>query len=117
MFIEPRLVVALWMGQSAVVRLDQQPDEWLPQFIGKECAGALVIGARATTPSPSLTLKQIVLPLAVRLPRVGPAAGVYGDVPAAEQLRSFASHFGDVPEVFDEELPLAPVVRRVRVER
>ena len=116
MFVEPGAVLPVRIVESAVVRLDQQPDEWLPFLFGEEGPGALVIRPGAARTCPGLALQQVALPLGIRLASVVPEARQEGEVAASERLCPLARKRGNVAQVVDEELALAVVIGGVSEE-
>ena len=117
MFVEPGAVVSARIGESAVVRLDQQTDEWLAFLFGEEGPGALVIRPGAARTCPGLALHQVALPLGVRLAGVVPEAREEGEVAAAKRPCPPARKRGNVAQVVDKELALTGVIGGVSEER
>jgi len=71
------------MFETAVVRVDQQPDWHLPKPLCEQGAGAFVVQADPS-PLPPLALNQPALPGRVRLTHVVPEPGQEGDLLATE---------------------------------
>ena len=81
LFLQPRREVLMRVPESAVVRVDQEPNHLLVDLLRKKRTGALVVEADTVT-LPLFALNQTALPRWVGLPHVVPSET--GEVATAE---------------------------------
>ena len=116
LLLQPQAEAGSRIGKAAMMCVNEVPDApWLIGFLGEQHTRAFVIGA--TSRFSGFVPQQVALPSGVGLAHVVPETGEESQVTAAERARSPTREFGDAPQVINQELPLAAVVCRVRVER